>query len=156
MKILTKTVFIISLSALMLSCNMKQLQLQNIKVKNGIEENADSIANKFDCYDGTQTEMIFCSAKELIYYDSILNVRYKYLIKKIDIEIEDDFENYNLRLKTSIINSQKAWIVSKEKNRKVFDIEYEGGTILPLAKNRQTIIDTKERIKFLDYFINED
>ncbi|MFV7236864.1 MULTISPECIES: lysozyme inhibitor LprI family protein [Flavobacterium] len=159
MKILTKIIFIIFLSIFIFSCNKKQetkIITRHIKVKDSTKEKSDSIPNKFDCYDGSQTEMNVCSANELIYYDSILNVRYKYLIKKIDTEIKDDYENYNLRLKTSIINSQKNWIISKEKNREVFDIEYEGGSILPLAKNTQTIRDTKERIIFLEYFIHED
>jgi uncharacterized protein YecT (DUF1311 family) len=114
-------------------------------------------SSKFNCYDGSQLEMNVCSSEELEYYDSILNISYKKLIQKIDNNITEEIkfqEHYSENLKKSIIQSQKDWIKFKESNRNIIEKSYNGGSMLPLAKNSQTIKDTKERIIFLNNLSN--
>lgn len=144
---------------LLISCNKQEKPktiVKYIKIKE--TPTNDSISKKFECYDGSQLEMNQCSADELHYYDSILNLKYKVVINQLNKDIKEEIqykENYNFILKKSLIESQKIWIKLKESNREVYEKYYNGGSIRPLVKNTQTINDTKDRIEFLDNFISE-
>ncbi|MES2811270.1 MAG: lysozyme inhibitor LprI family protein [Bacteroidota bacterium] len=157
-------IILIVLSMIFFSCqNQEKIKtvIKYVKVKEKTEQTSnqiDTIKSKFDCYDGSQLEMNMCSANELTYYDSILNVKYKIIIQKLDKQIIEEVnlqENSSENLKKIIIESQKIWIKSKESNRNVIQFQYNGGSMLPFAKNSQTIIDTKERIKFLEELLLE-
>lgn len=143
----------------LISCNKQEKPktiVKYIKVKE--TSTKDSIYKKFDCYDGNQLEMNECSADELHYYDSILNVKYKKIIQELNQQIEEEKqynENFRFNLKAKLVESQKIWIKLKESNRDVYDKYYDGGSIRPLIKNTQSIKDTKDRIDFLDYYVSE-
>lgn len=151
-----KKIFLLLFTVLLISCHKEQKPktiVKYIKVKE--ETTKDSVNKKFDCYDGSQLEMNICSADELNYYDSILNVKYQKTINYLNIEIEKEKkfnENYYFNLKTELVQSQRNWIKLKENNREVYEKYYDGGSIRPLAKNIQSIKDTKDRIKFLEDF----
>lgn len=92
----------------------------------------------FDCYDGGQYQMTMCSFKEYQYYDSLLNVLYKKVMKDI-----------GPALKQQVLESQRSWLKMKNQNRDVIGNMYEGGSISPMLQNMQMRDDTKSRIHFL-------
>jgi uncharacterized protein YecT (DUF1311 family) len=145
-----------SVVILLLSCK------QNLK-KEGVRSSERNIDNTlFDCYDGSQLEMNVCSQKEFQYYDSILHAEYNHLISSLDSNIAitatypDNFEYKEmLELKNTIISSQKAWSILRDKNSEVLRVKYEGGTMQPLVINNQMTTDTKNRIKYIRELNNE-
>lgn len=119
--------------------------------------------NLFDCYDGSQTEMNICSLKEHQHYDSILNVKYKELMNVLNTRIkeyskfDDDFESKEAEsFKNSIIESQRSWIVLRDKNKKIKELMYIGGSMCAMAMNIQLTHDTKKRIEFIDELIESE
>ena len=117
----------------------------------------------FDCYDGSQTEMTICSLEEYQYYDSILNVKYKELMNILNARIkkysvfDDDFEVKEVEsFKNSIIESQRSWIVLRDKNEKIKELMYLGGSMCAMAMNMQLTHDTKKRIEFIDELIESE
>ena len=94
--------------------------------------------------------------QEYEYYDSILTIRYSSLINQIDQELEDqskypdpiDFKRTST-YKESIVASQKKWLIMREANEEIVR-NYTGGTGAPAEINHQLIVDTKDRIDFLE------
>ncbi len=120
----------------------------------------DKAENQFDCYDGSQTEMTFCSLKEFRHYDSILNVRYSELMRHINTrlkeesEFDDSFELEETKAyKSKIIESQRSWIKMRDKNEEVYGLLYKGGSMAAMAMNLQLKVDTQNRIQFLEALI---
>jgi uncharacterized protein YecT (DUF1311 family) len=139
----------------------------------------DFKCHKFPCDSGSTTlEINFCSGAKLEYVDSLLNAIYRKIIKSINKEIVVDEKklkikqsikidsiknkdeilflvneiNYDQRLKTSIIQSQKEWIKMRDLNSKVISITCEGGRECIAINNLAEIDDVLERIKKLQSF----
>jgi uncharacterized protein YecT (DUF1311 family) len=139
----------------------------------------DFKSHKFPCDSGSTTlEINFCSGAKLEYVDSLLNSIYRKIITSINKEIIDDKKklkikqsikidsiknkddilylfneiNYNQRLKTSIVQSQKEWIKTRDLNSKVISITCEGGRECIAINNLAEIDDVLERIKKLQSF----
>lgn len=117
------------------------------------------ILPQFECSDGGQLGMNVCSLEEFKYYDSILNVRYSKLMDHLNLTLKEYSEYKNDELneyeqlknhKETIIKSQRAWLNMRLANEEVQRQMYEGGSMQPLAINRQATIDTRFRICFLE------
>lgn len=138
------------LAILLLACNLTLLGQEN-----------DSTF--FDCYDGSQTEMTVCSLQEYQYYDSILNVRFTQLMNIVNTRLKEysemdiDFEFKEAELfKNSIIESQKSWIVLRDKNKNIKELKYRGGSMCSMAMNIQMTNDTKKRTEFIEELIEAE
>jgi uncharacterized protein YecT (DUF1311 family) len=151
----------------LISCNQNSDQdRKNFKEDNTIlTKDIDTICETlvFDCYEGTQLEINLCSKKEFEFYDSILINKYNELIEIIDKRIEnekqfpDKFE-YKLtsNYKNAIVSTHNFWIEFRDKNAELKGMYYEGGTIQPYIMNKQLIIDTKNRIEYIEELINNE
>ena len=125
--------------------------------------NKNTIDTVFDCYNGTQLEMNICSYNEFMYYDSIVNLKYKNLLNLINTRLKEEKEyqelfeyNQTLLLKETLISSQKVWNDLKNENTEIIKILYEGGSMKPMVINIQAINDIKNRIEFIEKLINNE
>lgn len=115
-----------------------------------------------ECDTGSQSDMNYCTWNEYLFYDSIMKVRYITLIGIIDDEIAENTKNKDaserertLNYKNKILASQEMWKKSCEMTAEVHRLLYEGGTMEPLLQNMQLTAETKERIKTLNFLIDE-
>jgi len=118
----------------------------------------DSMAYK-SFYDntGNQTQLNISSYNEFMYYDSIMNVKYKFLIKDLDSVYNENrntdtiFSNSIKQYKNTIIGNHKLWITVRKSNAEAVAFLSEGGTIYHTIYLNQKTQDTKARIEFYEF-----
>jgi uncharacterized protein YecT (DUF1311 family) len=142
----------------------------------GQESLADVYNNhKFPCdAESTTLAANLCSGIKAEFADSLLNKLYRKILNSIDKEIarhnksikirpvnKNDSadlrfavkqKDYYVRMKQSIINSQRQWLKIRELDSEVESILCEGGTGCTAMVNEAYIADTLERIRKLEYF----
>ena len=152
---MAKSYLLLAFLALLFSCSSDKESVESLDMKDQTSE-----VNLFDCYDGNQRKMTHCSKREMMHYDSILNVRYTSLLQYFDdnsIEesgTEDSGSSKSSKtLRDLVIQSQRNWLKSRNANKNVQRKLYEGGSIMRMSMNMQVTSDTKHRIQFLDELI---
>lgn len=118
---------------------------------------------QFECSNDGQLGMNVCSLEEFQYYDSILNAKYSKLMSFLDLTLKEYSEYQNDELneyemlkkhKEAIIKSQRAWLNMRLANEEIQRQRYKGGSMQPMAINRQATADTRHRICFLEELLN--
>ncbi|GAB5526114.1 MAG: hypothetical protein Roseis2KO_39860 [Roseivirga sp.] len=118
---------------------------------------------QFECSDDGQLGMNVCSLEEFQYYDSILNQRYSKLMKFLELRLKeeetyqsDELNEYEatIKYKEAIIKSQRAWLNMRIANEEVQRQRHEGGSMQPMAINRQATVDTRHRICYLEELLH--
>lgn len=152
----------ITLSAvfiLLISCDKQTNQgseriiHDTVFVEKNIPIESDPYPSPFKCGDSTsQSEMNICAAKEYLYFDSIMQMKYDSLLMTLDPSSEPDADQkkYLQNLKDQLIKSQMTWKEYMLSNAIYVSVEYQGGTIRPLMVSSQKTSDTKARIIALD------
>ena len=160
-----RSIAFIYLALFLGSCNLpiEKIDIQEVVPEKELktyqipEEEGETL---FECYDGSQQEMNICSRNEYLYYDSILNEKYSKLLEVLNAKL-DRQSSYEYKFEyeatkeyiNKITQSEKDWIKLKLSNAEVTGSYFEEGTMGPLIVNHQLIIDTKDRIVFIEHLL---
>ena len=105
----------------------------------------------------TQMETNSIYERRFIYADSILNVVYQELHRKLDCLIQSDeyYESYCSVMKSSLISGQKAWIKTRNADSDFYysaafggSIEYQWGQ---WSATESTIIRTEQLLEMISF-----
>jgi uncharacterized protein YecT (DUF1311 family) len=109
----------------------------------------------------TQQDINVCFAKALNKLTDITNKKYNCIVSYLDSEInqyskqikDSSYARMLIRMKTSVIESQGIWGKLKDAN----ELYYKGdrGTMTPLLEATSIIEDLKNRLRKLDYIIED-
>lgn len=101
----------------------------------GIQEQEDTLMNKIQTEDLTQSEMNEVSSQAYQLWDDELNSIWSRLKDKLDSDAY-----------ATLLDEQRVWIANKEDEMKAAGAEYEGGTMQPLMESDKGRELTRERV----------
>ena len=107
----------------------------------------------------TQYEMNICAKLAFTKADKELNNIYNNILSSFQKSTAENIDTLNFeyyrKIERSFIEAQKKWLEYRDAYCKVFELKYEGGSLMQLVYYDTMTILTESRIKELKIFLDE-